>query len=598
MKQVLTALGLGLAAISIAHAQPRSLDRPPQDEVVYFLLADRFDNADPSNDRGGLKGDRLKTGYDPTSKGFYHGGDLKGVERRLDYLQGLGVTAIWLAPVYRNKPVQGGPGDESAGYHGYWITDFTRVDPHLGTNDDLKALVEAAHARGVKVYLDIVVNHTADVIAYRECPAMACPYRPKADYPYQRRGGPAGEPINAGFAGEGVQTADNFARLTRPDFAYTPFVPRGEEHAKVPDWLNDPIWYHNRGNSTFEGESSQLGDFIGLDDLMTENPRVVQGFIDIYGDWIERYRIDGYRIDTARHVNPELWQAFVPAMKARAARAGLPNFHIFGEVATGEPDVAQLARHTRVDKLPAVLDFGFFSAVRDTVAGGKGTAELARMFEDDALYEGGARAALDLPTFVSNHDAGRFAFYARKAFPNASPEELLKRTALAHAMLLTLRGEPVLYAGDEQGFEGLAGDQDSREDLFATQVVQYRQEERVGPRTAPFSTDHPLWREIAALSRLRQATPALRRGLQLTRFASDRPGLFAVSRFDPDTHREVLILFNTSTDQVNARVEVDAASRHFTALAGDCAAEPLAPASYPVTLAPLGYAVCAAGDPH
>src|SRR5215813_8117524 len=103
--------------------------RLPQDEVIYFLLPDRFENGDPSNDRGGLQGDRLKTGFDPASKGFFHGGDLKGVLSRLDYIQSLGATAIWLSPVFKNKPVQGPPGDESAGYHGYWVTDFTTVDP-------------------------------------------------------------------------------------------------------------------------------------------------------------------------------------------------------------------------------------------------------------------------------------------------------------------------------------------------------------------------------------------------------------------------------------------------------------------------------------
>src|SRR5947209_14288478 len=124
---VVTALAL-LAAVMTANGYRARL---PQDEVIYFLLPDRFENGDPSNDRGGLTGDRLHTGYDPTSKGFYHGGDLKGVLKRLDYIQGLGATAIWLTPILQNKVVQGDKGHESAGYHGYWITDFTRVDPHL-----------------------------------------------------------------------------------------------------------------------------------------------------------------------------------------------------------------------------------------------------------------------------------------------------------------------------------------------------------------------------------------------------------------------------------------------------------------------------------
>ncbi|MEY4055676.1 MAG: hypothetical protein RL519_1011, partial [Pseudomonadota bacterium] len=119
--------------------------RTPNQEVVYFVLPDRFENGDPKNDTGGLKGDRLKTGYDPTSKGFYHGGDLRGLTSRLDYIQGLGATAIWFAPVFKNKVIQGPKGDESAGYHGYWVIDFTQVDPHFGTNEEFKAFVDAAH---------------------------------------------------------------------------------------------------------------------------------------------------------------------------------------------------------------------------------------------------------------------------------------------------------------------------------------------------------------------------------------------------------------------------------------------------------------------
>ncbi|HEY2483299.1 MAG TPA: alpha-amylase family glycosyl hydrolase, partial [Caulobacteraceae bacterium] len=192
-----------LASGAIARTSPVAevRARPPEDEIVYFLLPDRFQNADPANDRGGLAGDRLRTGFDPTDKGFYHGGDLKGVIQRLDYIQGLGATAIWITPVFRNKPVQGPPGHASASYHGYWITDFTDVDPHLGTKADFAALVAAAHARGMKVYLDIVINHTADVIKYRECPDSPCPYRSVADYPYTRRGGLTGATINDGFLG-------------------------------------------------------------------------------------------------------------------------------------------------------------------------------------------------------------------------------------------------------------------------------------------------------------------------------------------------------------------------------------------------------------
>ena len=227
----------------------------------------------------------------------------------------------------------------------------------------MRAFVDAAHARGMKVYLDIITNHTADVIQYRECAnaRLPVPLARRLSVFAQGRGRRRGRSMRASPATACAPTA-NFARLTDPGYAYTPFVPPAEASVKVPAWLNSPIYYHNRGNSDFWGESSLHGDFVGLDDLMTENPRVVQGFIDIYGDWIERYRIDGFRIDTARHVNPEFWQAFVPAMLKRARASGIPNFHIFGEVAAEGVDVAQLARHTRVDKLPSVLDFGFAGA--------------------------------------------------------------------------------------------------------------------------------------------------------------------------------------------------------------------------------------------
>src|SRR5258707_2115707 len=593
-------LTLGLAPCGVAQSARDYRDRLPADEIIYFLLPDRFENGDPSNDRGGLEGGRLVTGYDPTAKGFYHGGDLKGLISRLDYIQGLGATAVWLGPIFKNKAVQGAPGHESAGYHGYWITDFTHVDPHFGNDADMRALAQAVHARGMKLYLDIVTNHTADVIRYRECAESACPYRSRADYPYTRRGGVGGEPINPGFLGDAApnQTAENFAKLTRPDYAYTPYVPAGEEHLKVPDWLNDPLYYHNRGDSTFRGESSTKGDFVQLDDLMTENPRVVQGFIDVFGGWIDRFGIDGFRIDTAQHVNPEFWQAFVPAMLKRAKARGIPNFHIFGEVATGEMDPARLAEHTRVDRLPAVLDFAFAVAILDTIAGHAGTDELVRLFAADPLYEGGAGAARRLPTFISNHDAGRFASVLRQARPDASAAELLQRLQLAYAMLLTLRGVPTIYYGDEQGFVGLGGDQAARQDMFASRVPSYNDQPLLGTTsttaTSNFNPAHPLYQSIAALAKLRQAQPALRRGTQLVRAAGETPGLFAVSRIDPQSGAEILLAFNTGNSPLSAQVKVNSASLRFKALRGDCAARADAPGSYRVQLAPLDFVICAA----
>lgn len=557
--------------------------RPPQDEVIYFLLPDRFANGDSANDHGGYAPERLVSGFDPRHADFYHGGDLAGVIQRLDYIQGLGATAVWLAPIFKNKPVQTHGSYTGAAHHGYWITDFTAVDPHFGDEATMRALVDAAHARGMKVYLDIVANHTADVIRYRECPQNDCVYRSRADYPYTRKGGVDGAPINDGFDGR------DFSRLTRPDYAYTPYIPAGEENAKVPAWLNDPIRYHNRGESTFSGEDSLDGDFAGLDDLLTEDPVVVQGMIDIFGGWIDRYGIDGYRIDTARHVNPEFWQAFIPAMKARAEAKGIPNFHIFGEVYDTDP--AATARFTQVDAYPAVLDFPFQKQATDVAAGKVGTDVLAKLFDADAIYADGAKTAAILPTFLGNHDMGRVGFFVKQANPEADDAELLARIKLAHALMMFSRGVPTLYYGDEQGFAGAGGYGNSRQDMWPSQTPAYAEEVPIGGRQPAYSTDAPLYRAIAEMTRLRAAEPALRRGRQIVRAAGDKPGLFALSRLGEDGG-EVLIVFNSATTPIDANVEVQADSLRWRALRGDCAPQASAPASVAVRIPPLDYIVC------
>lgn len=605
---MIRSLATALAALALAAplaAQPvdpkaELRARAPNQEIVYFVLPDRFENGDPKNDTGGIKGGRLQHGFDPTHKGFYHGGDLKGLTARLDYIHGLGATAIWFAPIFKNKPVQGPKGDESAGYHGYWVTDFTQVDPHFGSNDDFKAFVDAAHARGMKVYMDIIANHTADVIRYREGDANGYRYRDKANFPYSRRGGVAGAPINPGFNGDSDPHPGNWAKLTDPTWAYTPYVPKGEERVKVPAWLNDPVYYHNRGDTSWVGESAVYGDFVGLDDLATQHPRVIAGMIEIYSGWIERFGIDGFRIDTAKHVNPEFWRAFVPAMLDVARRKGIPNFHIFGEVATGDVDPALLARWTRIADLPSNLDMAFAAATQRVVSGKAGTDVLARLFEDDALYQGGEAGALNLPTFLGNHDFGRFSMFVKQANPGISQDELLARTMLGHAMLMTLRGVPVIYYGDEQGFVSDGNDQLAREDMFPSRVAVYNDNDLIGTDAttaqANFDRNHPLYRQIATLAEVRKATPALYAGATISRAFSDKPGLYAVSRIDPETGQEVIVAFNTSTQAVTQRIAIEPRSLTFSPLAGQCALAADAPGSLTITLPPLGYAVCAAKE--
>ena len=601
MKRAVTLLAaaslLGVATSALAQEPAAATgERLSQDEVIYFVLPDRFANGDPANDTGGYPADRLKSGYDPTHRGFYHGGDLKGLTEKLDYIQGLGITAIWFAPIFKNKPVQGPAGDESAGYHGYWVTDFTSVDPHLGTNAEFKAFVDAAHARGMKVYMDIITNHNADVIQYA---GGDYAYRSKADYPFSTLGGPEGERINPDFAGDDDHSPENWAKLTDPRFAYTPVVPEAERDIKVPAWLNDPIYYHNRGNSEWWGESAVYGDFAGLDDLATEHPRVLAGMIDIFGSWIDRFGIDGFRIDTVKHVNPEFWQAFVPAMQARAEAKGIADFLIFGEVYVDGARPGPLAAYTHRDALPAVLDFTFQSAVRDVVADNASPEVLVQMLEGDVLYAEGEEAALRLPTFLGNHDMGRFSMFVKAGNPDADQSELLARTMLGHAMLLTLRGIPTVYYGDEQGFISDGNDQQAREDMFASRVADYNDNDLLGTQAttadANYAADHPLYRMIARLSALRTGTPALRRGLTQIGTFDREPGLLSLIRRDPESGQTVLLVFNTSGQAITRNVEIDMKETTLKTLDGTCPAQPTAPGSARFTLPPFGWAVCELG---
>jgi neopullulanase len=561
--KLLLAATLFATAFTAPLAAQSHRDRLPEDEVIYFVLPDRFENGNPKNDTGGIKGDRMKHGFDPTHKGFFHGGDLAGLIKRLDYIQGMGATAIWFAPIFKNKPVQGGKGQESAGYHGYWVTDFTTVDPHFGTDAEFKAFVDAAHKRGMKVYMDIITNHSADVIQYAECPESACEYRSRADY---------------------------------PDKAYTPVVPAAEKNVKVPAWMNDVQYYHNRGNTTFKGENSVMGDFVGLDDFATTDPRVIDGFIEVYKGWIDRFGIDGYRIDTARHVHPGFWVKFAPAIVEHAKAKGIPNFHVFGEVASDGLDVQAQALHTRVAKFPSVLDFVFRRSAIETVAGRAGTDLLATMFEGDDLYEGGKATAKQLPTFLGNHDFGRFAREMRLAHPKADDAEILQRVLLGHAMLMTLRGVPTIYSGDEQGFAGDGNDQDAREDMFPSKVAVYNDNTLVGTKATTadsnFDTDHPIYKAIADLAKLRSEQVALRRGDQIVRNYGEKPGLFAASRIDSASGDEVLVVFNTSNAPLKANVEIGKAATTLTSLRGACPATPRLPGSVSVSLPALGYILC------
>ena len=562
--------------------------RSSKAEIAYRVLIDRFANGDPTNDEGGLTGGPLVTGFDPTHPRFYHGGDLTGLTERLGYVQGLGVTTLILSPVLGNLPVAGSHGEASASFHGTWLTDLTRVDPHLGTSDDLKQLVDAAHARGMRVVLDVVVNATADVITYEGC-GGGCAYRGVAAYPYTTRGGALGQAINAGYAaGEGED--DPFAGLVRADWAYDPYVPMALEGAKQPTWLNDPRYYHNRGEAGRSAEGQRLGDHDGRDDLFTEHPRVAAGLTEAYGNLVSATGLDGVRVLEADRVDESFLRAFAAGLTARAGE----GFTVTGVLAASD---ARGQAHALGAGLEAVDDEALRAALAEVASGSAPADRLAAAFADDAFYPKGAAARL--PTFASSPEQGRLARFVREARPEEDPERRLRRLQLAYVLLLTARGTPVILQGDEQGFGG-TGDA-SYQDMFASLVPSYLDDDLLGTEAGlgdeNFDEDHPLYRLIAELSAMRRREPALAAGGQQVRLADHEGGLFVFAREDEASGSEILIALNFGEERRDGFAPVPRREVRWSSLVGYCASDVAAEGSYPVSVPGLSFVICRAAPP-
>nr|WP_206327530.1 pullulanase-type alpha-1,6-glucosidase [Streptomyces sp. S3(2020)] len=533
-------------------------------EQFYFVLPDRFANGDTSNDEGGLTGSRSATGYDPTDKGFYQGGDLKGLTKKLDYIKDLGTTSIWMAPIFKNQPVQGTGSDASAGYHGYWITDFTQVDPHFGTNKDLETLISKAHAKGMKVYFDVITNHTADVVDYEE---KSYGYLSKGAFPYLTEDG---EPFDDSDYADGSRT---FPSVDTDSFPRTPTVSAAKKNTKVPSWLNDPTMYHNRGDSTFAGESSEQGDFSGLDDLWTERPEVVSGMERIYEKWVRDFDIDGFRIDTVKHVDMEFWTQWATALDSYAAKHGRDDFFMFGEVYSADTSIT--SPYVTQGRLDATLDFPFQEAARQYASQGGSAQKLAAVFGDDYKYTTDKANAYEQVTFLGNHDMGRIGYFLNQDNPKATDAELLAKDRLANELMFLSRGNPVVYYGDEQGFTGSGGDKDARQTMFASRTADYLDDDEIGTdrthASDAYDTSAPLYRQIAALAKLRKANPALTDGVQTERYAADGSGIYAFSRTDAKTGQEYVVAFNNADAAKSATFATGSAGMAFKGVYGGAA---------------------------
>ena len=473
-------------------------------DLIYFVFPDRYLNGDTSNDKF--------PGYDPSHTAFFHGGDLKGLtgtcmpgDNGLARIKKLGFTAVWVTPlVVQQKPTSGG-----AGYHGYWGVDFLNVDPHLGTKADLIAFSECAKKLNLKLILDVVTNHTGDVIRY-----------------------------------EGK----------------TAFIPTDATSEKNPQWLNDLSNFHNVGdisNCWGDGPCSQLGDFYGLDDVATEKPLVYDGWAQVYGQWIKDYGFVGFRVDTARHVDDEFFKNWSPQINAQAASVGINNFTTFGEVWDVNP--INLMNYVRRNKIQTVLDFPFQRTSIEFASGYSDATTLENLFNYDDLYTSPTSNASNLVTFLGNHDMGRAGKIIESKRINPA-SELLPRTLLGHALLYLTRGIPSVYYGDEVGMigTGSGSDQLARQDMFSTQVNIWKTEKRIGSSPIGASnsftiTDkHPIAVYLKTLASLRAANPGLANGSMKIRTVKD--SLFVISKKDSIENREYLVAFNNSTKPMKATI--------------------------------------------
>jgi glycosidase len=573
---LLAVLGAAVALGSNGGAGPSgavlaALAKPPvysslASQRVYFVMTDRYANGDPSNDRGGLTGSSSVTGYDPTDPGYFHGGDFKGLTgdctdpvHGLARVKSLGFTAIWVTPPFKQQYVQG----SSAAYHGYWIEDFTRIDPHLGTNQDFGAFVSCAHRLGMKVYLDVVVNHTADLVQLQG----GTGYHSVGDYPWVDCHGKRFDPAR-------YVRAKRFPCLSTQHMPHTPyFATPADAKAKSPAWLNDPTNYHNRGDIDFtscEQSCFEQGDFFGLDDLFTEKPNVMSGLAQVYSTWVTTYHVDGFRVDTAKHVNAAFFGLWVPKILAAARSVGIPDFPIFGEV-TLTDDIA-LSAFVRDRGLPSVLDFPFQDAAAGYAAGSTGARALASRFADDDYFRGPSGVAPTPPNFLGNHDMGRAAYQILQ-HGAASDSRLLARVELGYDLMYLLRGAPVVYYGDEVGMIGTGGDKEAREDMFPTKVGEWKTQPRVASppigNGSSFDVKSPIEDELRALAALRDAHPALATGATIPRLAAK--SLYAVSRIDRTARREYVVAFNSGTTVGKVSIATATPSSTWTLLLGSAA---------------------------
>lgn len=499
-------------------------EREWREEFIYFLMVDRFHDGKARKTHSGPS--RAKGYGDAARLRRFCGGTLRGITQRLDYINGLGCTAVWLSPIFEND---GAPDPSGGSYHGYAIRNYLNIDPRFGTKDDLCELVDEAHRRGMRVFLDAVANHAGDVWRY------------PGDYPY-------------------FYSSDH-RQFPLEGFRHPPDPASGFPGYPLPVELQNPAYYHRRGQIRDDGwdryPETQWGDFFTLKGFNNdEDPAGIElqkVIIDCHKYWVREADIDGYRMDAVKHMGETAIARFCQGIREYAYALGKREFMLFGELVGGDevihrytgPNTAgQLGDKTVYYGLSSVLDFPLYWTLPSVLKGFESPSRLGARYDalrGHALSRG--ELGRYLVTFVDNHDQiGQN--YKRRFAAGATDEQVIAGLG----WLLCALGTPCVYYGTEQGLEGEGhGDEFIREALFDPD----------DPARDILNPDCRIYRETAAIARVNRENPALRFGRMYMRDVSgdgvgfrppDRqPCTLAFSRVLAD--REVLVAYNTSTTE-------------------------------------------------
>ena len=435
-----TTVPLPLLARASSHGRFEGFSR---DDVIYLIMPDRFADGDPSNDQP-AGSNRVAT-FDRSNPMAYHGGDLRGIREHLGYLHDLGVTTLWLTPVWKNT---------DSDYHGYHVVDFYSLDDHMGSMAEYQALVNDAHRLGIKVLIDYVVNHTG-------------PHHPWANDP----------PTPTWFHGTPAhhrEPAYNFNGLVDP-------------HASPREYLN-----------TLDGW------FAGkLPDLNPDDPALALYLAQNAMWWTESAQLDGFRLDTFPYSTRRFWSEWHERLRQVYPEFAYPQIMDVGEVADGDSTITSFFEGGRkqfdgIDTgLATVFDFPLCYALRDVVIKGASMEKIVEVLRHDELYP----HPETLVTFIGNHDDRRFL-----SEEGSDPAKL----KAAFSLLLTLRGIPQIYSGDEIAMPG-DNDPDNRRDFPGGFPGDPHNAFTASGRTAE---QQDVFAYVQSLLALRKSHAALRTGKQ------------------------------------------------------------------------------------